>query len=61
LLLSELKTKLQTLCQGVDAVVVYMHARGEHLEERLLDILERVWGVVEYGVHRGAVVALAVA
>jgi hypothetical protein len=38
-----------------------MRARGECLEERLLNILERVRDAVEYGVHRGAAVALAVA
>jgi hypothetical protein len=36
-----------------------MHARGERLEQRLLDIPEHVRGAVEHGVHRGAAVTLA--
>jgi hypothetical protein len=36
-------------------------ARGERLEERLLDISERIRDVVEYGIHRGVAVALAAA
>jgi hypothetical protein len=40
-LLSELEMELQTLHQATDTAAVYMHARGEHLEERLFDILER--------------------
>jgi hypothetical protein len=59
--LSELETELQTLRQATDAAMVYMHARGERLEKRLLNIPEHVRGVVEYGVHHGATVALATA
>jgi hypothetical protein len=36
-------------------------ARGKRLEERLLDVPERVRDAVEYGVHRGAAVAQAAA
>jgi hypothetical protein len=49
------------LCQAAGIAMVYMRARGERLEERLLDIPERVRGVVEYDVHRGVAVALATA
>jgi hypothetical protein len=35
-----------------------MRARGERLEQRLLDIPEHVRGAVEHGVHCGAAVAL---
>jgi hypothetical protein len=38
-----------------------MRTKGECLEERLLDILEHVRDVEEYGVQRGAAVALATA
>jgi hypothetical protein len=38
-----------------------MCARGERLEERLLDILKHVQGTVEYDIHRGVAVALAAA
>jgi hypothetical protein len=40
--------------------VGHVHARGESREERLLDIPNRVRDTVEFGVHRGAAVALSV-
>jgi hypothetical protein len=45
----------------VDTTADYMRVRGKCLEERLLDIPERVRDVVEYSVHHGAAVALAAA
>jgi hypothetical protein len=53
--------ELQTLCQAADSAAVYMRAQGERLEERLLNIPEQVQGMVEYGIHQGAAVALAAA
>jgi hypothetical protein len=38
-----------------------MRARGERLEERLLDIPERIKDAMEYSVHSGVTVALVVA
>jgi hypothetical protein len=38
-----------------------VHARGEHLEECLLDIPKHVRDTVEYGVHHRAAVARATA
>jgi hypothetical protein len=59
--LLELETELQTLCQAMDTTASYVRARGERLEECLLDVLEHVRDAVEYGVHRGAVIALTAA
>jgi hypothetical protein len=56
--LLELETEEQTLRQAMDTATGYVHARGEHLEEHLLDVPERIKDAVEYGVHHGAVVAL---
>jgi hypothetical protein len=38
-----------------------VHTRGERLEECLLDVPKHVRDVVEYGVHRGATIALTAA
>jgi hypothetical protein len=59
--LLELETELQALCQVTDATTSYVRARGEHLEECLLDVPEHFRDVVENGVHRGAAVALTAA
>jgi hypothetical protein len=59
--LLELEMELQALCQVTDATTSYVRARGEHLEECLLDVPEHFRDVVEYGVHRGAAVALTAA
>jgi hypothetical protein len=53
--------ELQMLCQAVDTATGYMCALGELLEERLLDIPERIKDAVEYGVHSGVTVTLVVA
>jgi hypothetical protein len=45
----------------MDTTTGYMHAWGECPDERLLDIPEHVRDVVEYGVHHGAIIALAAA
>jgi hypothetical protein len=57
-LLLDLEMELQTLLQAVDITIGYVCARGERLKECLLDIPERIRDVVEYGIHRGAGVAL---
>jgi hypothetical protein len=38
-----------------------MRSWDKRIEERLLDIPERIRGVVEYGVQHGVVIALAAA
>jgi hypothetical protein len=52
--------ELQMLRKAVDTIAGHMLTQGERLEECLLDIPEHVRDAVEYGVHRGAAVALAV-
>ena len=49
------------LREAADAVAGYVHARGESREERLLNIPNSIRDAVEFGVHRGAAVALTVA
>jgi hypothetical protein len=57
-LLLELEMELQTLLQATDIAVGYVCARVERLKECLLDIPERIRDAVEYGIHRGAAIAL---
>lgn len=57
----KLETELQGLHQAADTATGYVRARDGHREERLLDIPNRVRVTVEFGIHRGAAVALAVA
>jgi hypothetical protein len=45
----------------MDTTTGYMHAWGKRLGKCLLDIPKHVRDVVEYGVHRGAIVALVAA
>jgi hypothetical protein len=49
------------LHQVIDTTAGYMRAWGECLEERLLDIPERVRDAVEYDIHHGAIIALVAA
>lgn len=58
---AELETELLTLWEAADVAAGYVRARGEHLEEHLLDVPEHVRDAVEFDVHRGAAVALAIA
>lgn len=44
----------------VDQTIIFVRAWGSNHELRLLDILEHVREVVEFGVHRGAAKALAI-
>jgi hypothetical protein len=57
---AELESELLALREVADAVAGYVHAHGGRQEERLLDIPNCVWYVVEFDVHRGAAVALMV-
>jgi hypothetical protein len=56
-----LEIELRTLHQAMDTAVGDVRAHGEHLEECPLDIPKCLRDAVEYGVHRGAAVALAAA
>ena len=58
---AELEVELLGIQEATDAAAGYVHARGGSREEHLLDIPNRVRDAVEFGVHRGAAVALTVA
>jgi hypothetical protein len=58
---AELESELLALWEAADAATGYVHTRGGRQEERLLDIPNCIWYVVEFGVHRGEAVALMVA
>jgi hypothetical protein len=58
---AELELELLVLWEAVDAMVGYVHAHGRSWEQCLLNIPNRIRDVGEFGVHRGAVVALMVA
>jgi hypothetical protein len=38
----------------------FLHSRGRKRDLRLLDILDRVRETVEFGIHRGMVVAFSI-
>jgi hypothetical protein len=59
--LPELEMELQTLCQVMVTATGYMRAQGERLEEHLLDVPKHISDAVEYGVRRGATIALTAA
>jgi hypothetical protein len=56
----ELELKMLVIQEAVDVVAGYVHAHGGSREECLLDIPNCVRDTVEFGVHRGAAVALMV-
>lgn len=58
---SELETEQQTLREAASLATDHLRERGGSLEERLLNVSSCMRVVVEFGVHRGAMVALTAA